>query len=314
MTTSGDATGLGVTLASRPYSVPMHESGPWAAPTDSPVGTSGWYLAGDGAWYRSEGPPAPGYWIASDGRWYPPDAETEPWRWSGWGFGEVWLGLAAYILAGFLGVAIVSMATGSGATDELGPVEVAVFVGTNALAGVGIVWWATWRKGLRSLRGDFGLSSRWFDPLLGIAAGLVAVLIAGLVGYGIDQAFGADERTSNVPVDSLDGPVEFWIFFVAVAIVTPVVEELFFRGLVFRSFLKRGRPTWWAVVSTSLIFVLPHLPAAESWVGVVSLLGSIGVLGAAFTLTCHWTGNRLIAPIVAHVVVNGLATIALYVS
>lgn len=294
----------------------MDESGRWAAPTDTPVGASGWYLADDGAWYRSDTPPASGYWIASDGRWYPPaadtDTDTEPWRWSNWGFGEAWLGLAAYIVAGFLAVAVVTVAFGSAASGDAGPAEIAIFVGANAVAGVGIVWWATQRKGLRSIRDDFGLTSRWFDPLLGLATGLAAVMIAGLVGYGVDSAFGADEPTSNVPVDSLDGPTEFWVFFLAVAIVTPVVEELFFRGLVYRSFLKRGRSTWRAVLSTSAIFVLPHLPAAESWVEVASLFGSIGVLGAAFTLICHWTNNRLTAPIVAHMVVNGLATIALY--
>lgn len=292
----------------------MHDTGVWAAPTDTPVGTSGWYLAHDGEWYRSDAPPAPGYWIASDGRWYPPDAETEPWRWSGWGFGEVWLGLGAYVLAGFIGLAIVAGFTGSAPTDDVGPAELAVLVGVNALAGVGVVAWATWRYGLKSLRADFGLTMRWFDPLLGLAVGFVAVLVAGLVGLGIDTALGADDRTSNVPVDALDGPLEFWVFFAAVAIVTPIVEELFFRGLVYRSFLKRGRSPWRAVVSTSLLFVLPHLPAAENWVGLVSLLGSIGVLGLAFTLVCHWTGNRLAAPIVAHMVVNGLATVALYFS
>lgn len=292
----------------------MHDAGPWAPPTESPVGTHGWYLADDGEWYRSERPPAPGYWIASDGRWYAPDDAVEPWHHSGWGFGEVWLGLLAYVLAGFAALAVVAVVTGVEPTEDLEPVEIAVFVGANAIAGVAVVGWATWRKGLRSLRRDFGLTMRWFDPLLGLAAGLVAVLVAGLVGLGIDTALGADERTSNVPVDTLDGPVDFWVFFVAVALVTPVVEELFFRGLVFRSFLKRGRARWRAIVSTSLVFVLPHLPAAENGVAVISLLGSIGVLGLAFTLVCHWTGNRLVAPIVAHVVVNGLATIALYVS
>jgi membrane protease YdiL (CAAX protease family) len=276
---------------------------------------SGWYLASDDTWHLADEPPAPGYWLASDARWYPPHAATEPWRWSGWGLGDAWLGVATYIAAGFLAVAIVALATGSASSsDDLGSVELAVFVAANAIALVGVVWLATVRKGLRSLRVDFGLTARWYDPLVGLGVGSAAVLAAGVLGAGIDRALGADDATSNIPVEALDGAAEFWIFFVAVAVVTPVVEELFFRGLVYRSFLKRGRPVWRALGSTTVIFVLPHLPAAETWVEVVSLLGSIGVLGLAFGLACHWTGNRLTAPIVAHMVVNGLAAVALAVS
>ncbi|MEJ7800577.1 MAG: type II CAAX endopeptidase family protein [Ilumatobacter sp.] len=287
----------------------------WAPPSGSPIGASGWHLASDDTWHLVDQPPAPGYWLASDARWYPPHAASEPWRWSEWGLGDVWYGLASYLGASLLAVALVALITGPArSSDEFGPRELAVFVAANAIAMVGVVALATRRKGLRSLRADFGLRARWFDPLVGAGTGLAAVLVAGLAGAGIDRAFGADEPTSNIPVETLSGATEFWVFFVAIAIVTPVVEELFFRGLVYRSFLKRGRPVWRAVGSTTMIFVVLHLPAAESWVEVVSLLGSIGVLGLAFALACHWTGNRLTAPIVAHMVVNGLATVALAVS
>ncbi len=287
----------------------------WAPPSGSPIGASGWHLASDDTWHLVDQPHAPGYWLASDARWYPPQAATEPWRWSEWGLGDVWYGLASYLGASLLAVALVALITGPArSSDEFGPGELAVFVAANAIAMVGVVSFATRRKGLRSLRADFGLQARWFDPLVGAGIGLAAVVVAGLVGAGIDGALGADEPTSNIPVETLAGNTEFLVFFVAIAIVTPVVEELFFRGLVYRSFLKQGRPVWHAVGSTTMIFVVPHLPAAESWVEVVSLLGSIGALGLAFTLASHWTDNRLTAPIVAHMVVNGLAAVALAVS
>ncbi|MEO6653772.1 MAG: type II CAAX endopeptidase family protein [Ilumatobacteraceae bacterium] len=286
----------------------------WAPPSGSPVGGSGWHLGSDETWQLVDHPPAPGFWLASDALWYPPEAATEPWRWSAWGFGEVWVGFAAYIAAGLVAVAIIAVVTGSAeSADEIAPGALAVYVAANAIAMVGTASIATARKGLRSLRADFGLRGRWLDPLVGLGTGLAAVLVAGLVGAGIDRALGADEPTSNIPVDAPSNATEFWVFFTAIAIVTPVVEELFFRGLVYRSFLKRGRGVWRAIVSTTIIFVAPHLPVAESWNEAVSLLGSIGVLGLAFALACHWTANRLAAPIVAHMVVNGLAAIALYV-
>jgi hypothetical protein len=296
------------------YDVVMAESGrSWAPPTGVPLGTTGWYLADDGEWYRSEHPPAPGYRLAADGRWRPDGPET--WRVSRWGLGDAWWGVLAYVVAGLLGA--IALGVIETTTDESiaadDPIAIAAFVGLNALAMTGVVRLATRRHGQNSLRADFGLEIRRWDPLIGIGLGLAALVTAGLASAGIDAAFGADEPTTNVPVDELPSFAEFVVFFVAVAIITPVVEELFFRGLLYRSILKRGRTPARAIPITTVLFVLPHLPAVDSWPEVVSLFASIGVLGLAFNLACHWTGNRLAAPIVAHFLVNGLATVVLYV-
>ena len=93
-----------------------------------------------------------------------------------------------------------------------------------------------------------------------------------------------------------------------------MIEELFFRGLVYRSLLKRGMRVRSAFPVAVLVFVLPHLLAVPEWPGVVSLFASIVVLGTALNLACHLTGNRLAAGIVAHMVINCTAVIVLYVS
>lgn len=293
----------------------MHQAdAPWPAPAGSPVGTRGWYLASDGEWYRTEVAPAAGYALAEDGRWRPADEVAEPWRSSRWGLGDAWWGVLAYIGAGLLGAIVLAAVSGDlESADDTGPYAIGAFVAFNAVAGIGVVWLATYRKGLRSLRRDFGLTGRWLDPLIGIGLGFAGVFLAGIVTYAIDTALGAEERTSNLPVDELASAGEFVVFFVAVAIVTPIVEELFFRGLLYRSLLKRGRSAPRAIAMTTLLFVVPHLPAAESWTEVAGLFGAIGALGLAFNLACYWTGHRLAAPIVAHMLVNGLAAVALYV-
>ena len=292
----------------------MHQAdAPWPAPAGSPVGTRGWYLASDGEWYRSDEAPAAGYALTEDGRWRPADEVAEPWRSSRWGLGDAWWGVLAYIGAGLLGAIVLAAVAGDiDSVDDTSPYAIGAFVALNAVAGIGVVWLATYRKGLRSLRRDFGLTGRWLDPLIGLGSGFAGVILAGLVSSAIDTALDADERTSNLPVDELASAGEFVVFFVAVAIVTPIVEELFFRGLLYRSLLKRGRSVPHAIAMTTLLFIVPHLPAAESWTEVAGLFGAIGALGLAFNLACHWTGNRLAAPIVAHVLVNGLAAVALY--
>ena len=277
------------------------------------MGTSGWYLASDGEWYRSDEPPATGYALADDGRWRPSDQVAEPWRSSRWGLGDAWWGLLAYVGAGLVGAVVWAIVSGDvDSVDDTSPYALGAFVALNAVAGICVVWLATYRKGLRSLRADFGLSGRWPDLLVGIGLGIAGLITAGIVSYGIDTALDAEERTSNLPVDELVSAGEFVAFFVAVAVVTPVIEELFFRGLIYRSLLKRGRSARRAIAVTTLLFVIPHLPAAESWTEVAGLFGAIGVLGLAFNLACYWTGNRLAAPIVAHMFVNGLAAVALY--
>ena len=285
---------------------------PWSAPTGSPVGTSGWYLASDGEWYRSDAPPADGYALDVDGRWRPAHLVREPWRSSRWGLGDAWLGVAAYIAAGLIGAIVLAAFADDPEAAGSGPYALGGFVALNAVAAVGVVWLATRRKGLGSLRDDFGLTARWLDPLIGIGLGIAGLIVADIVTFAIDSALDAEERTSNLPVDELVSFGVFAVFFIAVAVVTPVIEELFFRGLLYRSILKRGRSVPWAIAATTFLFVLPHLPAAESWNEVAGLFGAIGSLGLAFNLACHWTGNRLAAPIAAHMVVNGLAAVALY--
>lgn len=288
-------------------------SSSWAPPTGVPAGTTGWYLAADGVWYRSDHPPAPGYRLADDGRWRP--KVTESWRDSRWGLGHVSWGVLAYIVVGLLGAVALEAVEGiTGDTvDADGPIAIAAFVGLNALALIGVVRLATRRRGQDSLKADFGLDGRRWDPLIGLGVGFATLLLAGLASAGVDAAFDAEQPTTNVPVEELSSFTEFAVFFVAVAIVTPVVEELFFRGLLYRSILKRGRSPVRAIPVTTLLFVLPHLPAVDSWPEVVSLFASIGVLGLAFNLACHWTDNRLLAPISAHFIVNGLAVVTLFV-
>lgn len=298
----------------------MHaQRSPWPAPSGCPAGSPGWYRASDGAWYRSDDPPAPGYVLGDDGRWRAfadaGEAErAELWRGSRWGLGDAWWGAVVYIGVGLVvGVLIVAISGDTEQLDEgeLGPYTNAAYIAVNGAVLGGLLWWITRRKGLRSLRLDFGFTARWRDLWIGLAVGIGALMAAGLVANLTDSAFGVDDPTSNVPVDELNGAVEIIVFFLAVAVLTPIVEELFFRGLIWRSFLKRGHSTWVSFTATTAIFTVPHLLAADSVASLVTLTATIAVLGAAFNLACLWTGNRLAAPMLAHAVVNGLAVVVL---
>lgn len=195
---------------------------------------------------------------------------------------------------------------------EIGPYSTAVFVALNAFVFAGVPWLASRRKGLASLVADFGLRGRWVDLPVGLGLGIAALIGAAIVSSAVDRILDPAEDTTNVPIDSLDSPGAFVVFLLAVGVLTPVIEEIFFRGLVYRSFLKRGDPPLVAATWTTAIFTAPHLLAVSTWENAVTLAATIGVIGAVLNLACHVSGNRLAAPIVAHMVVNVTATIALY--
>ena len=278
----------------------------------------GWFQAGDGNWYQTDVPPAPGWWLASDLRWYPPDALSGDGWWSSrWGLGDCWWAVLAYVVASVatsfaLVGALMLLEPDTSIDDiEFGPYSISVSVLANVLVFGGIPWLASRRKGLASLADDFGLRFRGRDVGIGLGIGIGALVVGGVISTAMARALDVEDDSGNVPIDRLDGPGQIAAFAIAVAVVTPVIEELFFRGLLHRSMLKRGARGLTSYLVTTTVFVLPHLLAQPSWPNIAVLATSIFVFGSAFHLACAFTDNRLGAPIVAHAVVNGAAVIAL---
>jgi membrane protease YdiL (CAAX protease family) len=84
---------------------------------------------------------------------------------------------------------------------------------------------------------------------------------------------------------------------VAVVILAPIAEEVFFRGVVFNAWLREGGRRW-AYIGSAALFAVIHL-------SLVSLL-PIFLLGLALAWVYERTGN-LLAPIAMHATVNGIS-------
>jgi membrane protease YdiL (CAAX protease family) len=130
--------------------------------------------------------------------------------------------------------------------------------------------------------------------LWGIAAWIGAsVVSAGVVALlevlGVEVEPQAAEQALTV--------VEPWVAVLAIVILAPIAEELFFRGVVFNAFL-RERGLRFAYLGSAAMFAVIHL-------SIVALL-PIFLLGLALAWVYHRTGS-LLAPIVMHAVVNGLS-------
>ena len=222
-----------------------------------------------------------------------------------WGLGDAAIGL----LVGWVATAVVvSLWVSAGGNQpnqtSLGALaagEAALWLG---LLGAPIV--ASRRKGSGSLATDFGFSFRWSDPLVGLPIGVVCQLVLVPLIYLPLQQF-VSKHDLEEPVrrvtDSAHGG-GYIALTIVVVVGAPIVEELFFRGLVLRSLQRRFGDTW-AIVGSALIFGLAHF----EWLQLPALVALGVILGVMAVNT-----KRLGLSIFTHAGFNLVTMIALGLS
>lgn len=187
------------------------------------------------------------------------------WALGGLVAGEVVGGLLAQV-----GVAATGSST-SPATILLG--EVGLWLGM--LAAVLVV---SREQGTRSLRRDYGLALRPADLGWGVLVAAGGLALSGLLG----QLF-AGTRLAGTNTQLITGQRHHEagtaLVTVLVAVGAPVVEELFFRGLVRTALASRVGPGA-AAVGQGALFGLAHANPATGLgnVEVVVVIGAFGVL------------------------------------
>lgn len=158
------------------------------------------------------------------------------------------------------------------------------------------------RKGSGSVVADFGLRVRRADLLVGIVAGVASQLVLVRLLYlpfkylapGFYDRVG-EEADEVLDVTARGGRILLVVLLVA---AVPLVEELFFRGLVQGALLKRlGRPAP-AVALGAVVFGVTHYEP-------VSLLGLVA-FGVVLGTLAHRAG-RLGPALVAHAAFNAVA-------
>jgi len=230
-----------------------------------------------------------------------------------WGLGDVLVGIVLFFVSQMLvAVVVVALATLAGGTvDEDGSTGLLLLALTAPIGWVVMVGWPLWLsrvKGTGSPARDFGLAMRPMDLLLGIGGGLMALTVSVGLALTYTAVFGEEAPTNT---DILSGDLGEWlvvlVLFVIFAIGTPIAEEVFFRGLVLGAARKRwGTPV--GVVFSSLLFGAFHVqPDPVAWLFVGLVTAGYGVV---FALMRVWTQGRIAASVVAHMVVNGVAVLA----
>ena len=230
-----------------------------------------------------------------------------------WGLGDVLIGIVLFFLSQMLiAVAFIGLvAVGGGAVDAGDGGELFLLVLTAPVGWLVMIGWPLWvsrTKGSGSPARDFGLAMRPMDLLVGVGGGVLALAVS--VGLALTYtALSGEQAPSNTDILSGDLTQIFVVLllFLVVAVGTPIAEEVFFRGLVLGAARKRWG-TVIGVVFSSIIFGAFHVqpePLAWLFIGVVT-----AGYGVVFAMMRVWTQGRLAASVVAHMVVNGVAVLA----
>jgi hypothetical protein len=204
--------------------------------------------------------------------------------------------------AGTIVVAVVFLVSTSGHLSDNDPWYLLVSQLALWVGFLGAVVFATRINGTRSLARDFGLSwPRWKDVWTGLSGGIVGrmiptlflvLVVLGTNGFGRSNSV-APKVLGSTP----DGTTGWVIVIILTVIGAPVVEELFFRGLIQGAFSRRVGAVP-AIFITALIFSFAHL-ANEGPFAPIELFPVALVLG----YLRHRSG-RLAPGMVAHATFN----------
>jgi membrane protease YdiL (CAAX protease family) len=176
----------------------------------------------------------------------------------------------------------------------------------------GAPWLASRLQGTGHFFSDLGVRFRWID-LWGLVIGVGAQYAIALLYW----PFQHDIHNFNAPGQKLTGGahgVGIAVVVVATVVVVPFMEELFFRGLLFKALARlfaplgpgitsgRGVGVVLAVIVDGLLFGLAH----GEWVQ----LAGLALFGAALAAISYRTG-RLGMNMMAHAAFNLVAVVTI---
>lgn len=153
---------------------------------------------------------------------------------------------------------------------------------------------------------------KWSDPVWGLSA-IPLYLVLYLITVGVLTYFipsiNVNEK-QQLGFNNVSGASEMILTFFSLVILPPIAEEILFRGLLYSS-LKKNLPKVVAVLGTSALFALGHLPEGGS-AGPLYIAGiDTFILSLILILLREKTGG-LWASMTLHALKNCIAFVALF--
>ncbi|HEX4127565.1 MAG TPA: CPBP family intramembrane glutamic endopeptidase [Acidimicrobiales bacterium] len=250
-----------------------------------------------------------------DTPWVPPQTKRQGWVWLVYAVGGFLVGQLGALIFGYIAGGI----AGKTATQMTAIASAAVppeWYVVSTLLGlwigfIGAPWLASRTQGTRRFFRDLGVRFRVID-LVGIAIGIGGQILVAIM-YA---PFQHDIKNFNGPSQKLTGASHgagFVVIAIATVLLAPVMEELFFRGLLLKALVRlltkvgaaggaRAAGVVLAVIVDGLLFGLAH----GEWVQ----LAGLAAFGMILAAVSYRTG-RLGMNMVAHASFNLVAIIAI---
>ena len=138
-------------------------------------------------------------------------------------------------------------------------------------------------------------------PIVVTIIGWILTIIYAVVWIGI---FGEPSINTDMGTDWESSSIDIALLFLSVAIVTPIVEELMFRGYILDA-INRKHSDWTAIIWSSILFGLLHFWGGAFYIG-LTLIG-----GLIYGWIRVRTGS-LLPSIAGHIMWNMLALVVTY--
>jgi membrane protease YdiL (CAAX protease family) len=242
-------------------------------------------------------------------------------RWPRWGIWDAVVGfVAAQALSTAVGVVVIgalvgeAVATGtalaSALDDQARSPSAGVALGALLLlqlplwaTQLGTVVWAGQVRG-SGVRRDFGLAVRPVDVPVGLAGGVAAQIAVSTAYALVSQVADIEPDQTARQISAKGSGLAVLALVVLFGLVAPVVEELFYRGLLLRS-LERSMSGGAALVVSALVFAAIHFE--------LLLLPGLFLAGLIFGWLVQRSG-RLGPGIFAHIGFNSLTIVTMALS
>lgn len=233
---------------------------------------------------------------------------------STWGWFEaVGVYLLAFLAGGFASLPILAVLGDTSVNGAIGQTEILATIAADlVITAVLVFWLARWHKewrGAMALPPPRDRIAR--DLVYGAIGGVILVPALGLVSSVIAdvlrQAVGHQVHTPEQVAPGLS-PLAGVLLVVLAVVVAPIGEELFFRGVLFRT--VRDRHGFWpAALASAIPFGLVHYvpaPAVDAFVLQLSMM--VTGLGLAWIYERRGT---IVASMAAHMAFNVLGIVVI---
>lgn len=227
-------------------------------------------------------------------------------KWSWWDLVLVLVMLLALIpVTGFLKNYIMQAIAALEVTGN-SPQTLALFMGAFIQAAVMIlaVSLLTWRK--RGTRKDLGLISDdlIYNLFMGVAGGAVLAVVIWIMGLIVFWIFGPPPpQDIEKLLTGVKSGGDLLLPFISVAVLAPLSEEIYFRGMVFPVVRARFGPAAGMLLS-GLFFGALHMD--------IYRVLPISAMGFVLAYFYERTGS-LVTPIIAHSAWNSIMLLILYI-